>query len=76
MVESGCNVGDSSDLGSFPVSGRSPGEGTDYQFHCSCLENPMDKSKTNKKPLKKTFYSSILELGCRRFPGATVDTLV
>ena len=33
------NVGD---LGSFPGSGRSPGEGNSNPLQCSCLENPMD----------------------------------
>ena len=30
------------DLGSIPESERSPGEGNDYPFQYSCLENPMD----------------------------------
>ena len=38
--ESACNAGD---LGSIPVSGRSPGEGHDTPLQYSCLENPMDK---------------------------------
>ena len=38
--ESACNVGD---LGLIPGSGRSPGEGNDNPFECSCLENPMDR---------------------------------
>ena len=33
------NVGD---LGSIPVSGRSPGEGNGNPLQYSCLENPMD----------------------------------
>ena len=37
--ESACNA---ADLGSIPGSGRSPGEGNDYPFLYSCLENPMD----------------------------------
>ena len=36
--ESACN----GDLGLIPGSGRS-GEGNDYSFQCSCLENPMDR---------------------------------
>ena len=36
---SGYNVGD---LGSFPGSGRFPGEGNSNPFQYSCLENPMD----------------------------------
>ena len=37
--ESACSAGD---LGSIPVSGRSPGEGNDYPLQYSCLESPMD----------------------------------
>ena len=37
--ESACNAGD---LCSTPGSGRSPGEGNDYPFQYSCLENPKD----------------------------------
>ena len=37
---SACNVGD---LGSFPRSGRSPGEGNGNPLQYSCLENPMDR---------------------------------
>jgi len=35
-----CNEGD---LGSIPVSGRSPGEGNGNLFWYSCLENPLDR---------------------------------
>ena len=38
--KSACKVGD---LGSFPRSGRSPGEGNGYPLHYSGLENPMDR---------------------------------
>ena len=38
--ESACNAGD---LGSIPGLGRSPGGGHGNPFHCSCLENPMDR---------------------------------
>ena len=38
--ESACNAGH---MGSFPVSERSPGEGTDYSLQYSCLENSMDR---------------------------------
>ena len=31
------------DLGSIPVSGRSPGEGNGNPLQYSCLENPMDR---------------------------------
>ena len=34
------NVGD---MGSIPVSGRSPGEGNGNPLQYSCLENPMDR---------------------------------
>ena len=37
--ESACNAGD---LGSIPRLGRSPGEGNDYSFQYSGLENSMD----------------------------------
>ena len=37
---SACNAGDS---GSFPGSGRSPGEGNSYPLQYSCLENSMDR---------------------------------
>ena len=36
---SACNVGD---LGSFPGSGRCPGEGNGNPLQYSCLKNPMD----------------------------------
>ena len=36
---SACNAGD---LGSIPMLGRSPGEGSGNPFQYSCLENPMD----------------------------------
>ena len=36
---SACNVGD---LGSIPVSGRSPGEGNGKPLQYSCLENSMN----------------------------------
>ena len=38
--ESACNAGD---LGSIPVSGRSPGKGKGHPLHYSCLGNPMDR---------------------------------
>ena len=38
--ESACDAGDS---GSIPGSGRSPGEGNDYQLQFSCLENSTDR---------------------------------
>ena len=38
--ESVCNVGD---LGSIPVSGRSPGEGNGKLFQYSYLENSIDR---------------------------------
>ena len=38
--ESTCNVGD---LGSIPVSGRSPGEGNGKPIQYSCLGNLMDR---------------------------------
>ena len=41
--ESGCNARDLRDSGSTPGLEGSPGEGNDYPFHYSCLENPMDR---------------------------------
>ena len=38
--ESACSAGD---LGLTPGLGRSPGEGNDNPFQCSCLVNPMDR---------------------------------
>ena len=39
VKESACNAGDP---GSFPGSGRSPGEGNGNPLQYSCLENPID----------------------------------
>ena len=38
--DSACNTGD---LGSFPRSGRSPGEGNGNPLQYSCLEDPTDR---------------------------------
>ena len=38
--ESACNPGD---LGLFPGSGGSPGEGNGYRLQCSCPENPRKR---------------------------------
>ena len=37
------NVGDVTDSGSIPGSGRSSGEGHGNTLQYSCLENPMDR---------------------------------
>ena len=37
------NVGDVTDSGSIPGSGRSSGEGHGNSLQYSCLENPMDR---------------------------------
>ena len=37
------NAGDTRDLGSIPVSGRSPGVGNGNQLQYSCLGNSMDR---------------------------------
>ena len=37
------NAGDIRDMGSIPVSGRSPGGGNGNPFQYSCLGNPMDR---------------------------------
>ena len=36
-------AGDRRDVGSIPVSGRSPGEGNNNPLQCSYLKNPMDR---------------------------------
>ena len=41
VIESACNAGD---LGSIPVSGRSPGEVNGYPLQYSCPENFMDRT--------------------------------
>ena len=41
--ESASNAGDVGDVGSIPVSGRSPGRGNGTPLQDSCLENPMDR---------------------------------
>ena len=38
--ESVCHVGN---LGWISESGRTPGEGNDYPFQYSCMENPMER---------------------------------
>ena len=37
------NAGDTGNVGSISVSGRSPGEGNGNLLQYSCLENPMDR---------------------------------
>ena len=37
------SAGDARDMGSIPVSGRSPGVGNGNPLQYSCLENPMDR---------------------------------
>ena len=37
------SAGDIRDVGSVPVSGRSPGGGHGSPLQYSCLENPMDR---------------------------------
>ena len=37
------NAGDARDVGLFPGSGRSLGEGNGNPLQCSCLENPRDR---------------------------------
>ena len=54
---SACNVGD---LGSFPGSGRCPGEGNGNPLQYSCLKNPMDGWKKNiKNWLQKQVKSKV-----------------
>ena len=40
MVKNACNA---EDPGLIPGAGRFPGEGNDYVFQYSCLENSMDR---------------------------------
>ena len=40
VQETACNAGD---LGLIPGLGITPGEGNDYPFQYSCLENPIDR---------------------------------
>ena len=37
------NAGDLRDASLIPGLGRSPGKGSNNQFQCSCLENPLDR---------------------------------
>ena len=37
------NAEDTRDVGCIPASGRFPEGGIGNPFHCSCLENPMDR---------------------------------
>ena len=39
------SAGDVRDAGSIPGSGRSPGGGSGNPLQCSCLENPVDRSR-------------------------------
>ena len=41
--ESACNAGDTSDVGSIPGSGSTPGEGNDNSLQYPCLENLRDR---------------------------------
>ena len=54
--ESACTEGD---LGSIPGLGRSPGEGNDYPFQCSGLENSMDFSPRGHKESNMTEQLSL-----------------
>ena len=62
--ESPCSAGDP---GSFPGSGRSPGEGNGNPLQCSCLGNPMDRgwgspwSGKESDPTERLNYHSVTE---------------
>ena len=43
VKNSPANAGDIRDMGSIPVSGRSPREGNGNPLQYFCLENPIDK---------------------------------
>ena len=47
--ESACNVGD---LGSISGLGRSPGEGEGYPLRCSCLDNVMSYTESQRVRLR------------------------
>ena len=63
------NAGGITDMGSVPLSGRSPGERHGYPLQYSCLESPMDrgawqtmvhrvaKSQTRLKRLSTQVYA-------------------
>ena len=57
--ESACNVGDQ---GSFPGSGRSPGEGNGNPFQYSCLVNPMDRGAWGRKESDMTEGLSLFHM--------------
>ena len=41
--ESSYNIGDIRDMGSIPMSGRSPGGGHGNPLQYSCMDNPRDR---------------------------------
>ena len=58
--ESSCHVGD---LGSIPVLGRSPGEGSGYPLQNSCLEKSMDcivQGVANSRTWLSNFHSLVV----------------
>ena len=48
-------------LGSFPGSGRSPGEGNGYPLQYSCLENSMDRGGLQSKGLQRVRHDWVIE---------------
>ena len=56
--ESACDVGD---LGSIPRLGRSPGEGKDYPFQYSGLENSMECIVHANSPLQLSDFHFVLD---------------
>ena len=43
VIERASNAGDAGDMGSIPVSGRSPERGNGKPLQYPCPENPMDR---------------------------------
>ena len=80
--ESSCSVGD---LGSIPRLGRSPGEGKDYPFQYSGLDNSMDciahgvmKSQTQLSDFHFPVMSALIrgpckDTGTQKYTGVTLE---
>ena len=70
--ESACSTGDTGDVGSIPVLGRSPGGGHGNWLQYPCLENPMDRGAWRTKVHRvaksriwlKQLSTHILSLAC------------
>ena len=67
------NAGDTRDVGLIPVSGRSPGVGTEKPLQYSCLGNPMDRASSDAATAKS--LQSCLTL-CDPIDGSPPGSLV